>query len=130
MALGSVSNAAPATVLPFSLCVSFSEGLEVQERGLEYRDGTLERSRLVETTRRRFSQAKRLTVDQMDDLREFWDARKGPLEPFYFYHCKEGAHDPTGVATAGRYTVRFDGDWSEQWGMARGDVSISIVEIA
>ena len=59
---------------------------------------------------------------------------KGPQEPFYFYDpwdtSPKFSHDPTGVATAGRYTVRFEGYWEQMVGMARGDAGISLVELA
>lgn len=130
MALGSVANAAPVTVMPASLCTAFAESLEVVALGVEYHDGTLERSRLAATSRRRFRLEKRLSTAALTALAAFWAARRGELEPFYFYHGKEGAHDPTGVSTAGRYTVRFASAWSESWGMARADVALELVELA
>ena len=38
--------------------------------------------------------------------------------------------DPTGIATTGRYTVRFDGEWSQTVGLGRSDVSIELIELA
>jgi hypothetical protein len=58
---GSVQNAAPATVVPLSLCKSF-----VHERSYplienEYKNGESQRSVLATNSRRRWRQAKRLT---------------------------------------------------------------------
>jgi hypothetical protein len=67
-------------------------------------------------------------------LRDFYDARKGPEEPFYFYDPYETvpkfSYDPTGAATQGHYTVRFEGPWEQAVGLARADVEISLVELA
>jgi len=41
-------------------------------------------------------------------LWEFFVARLGGHEAFYFYNPAEAAIDPTGVATTGRYLVRFE----------------------
>lgn len=54
--------------------------------------------------------------------------RKGAHEAFYFYDLYETfplfSYDPTGVALRGRYTVRFEGGWSQAMGLGRGDVEI------
>jgi hypothetical protein len=129
MALGSVANAAPVAVMPFGLCTAFSESLEVAMLGVEYRDGTLERQRLADTSRRTFKLTQKLTGAAATALKTFWDARRGSLEPFYFYHLKEGTYDASGALTVGRYTVRFASDWSESWGMARAELSCSLIEL-
>ena len=125
---GSVANAAPSTVMPFGACKAFSESRELAVRGNEYPDGTLQRVRQVATSRRSFSQTRRLAGSDLVALRTFWlTVRHGA---FYFYHSKEGAYDATGVATAGRYTVRFEGDWSQAMEIARGEVGLGLVEVA
>ncbi len=131
---GSVQNAAPATVLPHSLCRAF-----VHERGYpvldsEYRNGESQRSAQASNSRKRWRLAKRLTPAQLASLRDFYDARKGPAEPFYFYDPYETnpkfSHDPTGQAAAGRYTVRFAGEWSQSASLGRADLSIELIELA
>lgn len=131
---GSVLNAAPVTVLPPSLCKSF-----VHERAYplienEYKNGESQRSVLATNSRRRWRLAKRLTPAALQALREFYDARKGPAEPFYFYDPYETSpkfsSDPTGQAVAGRYTVRFNSDWQQSCGPGRSDVQIELLEIA
>jgi hypothetical protein len=86
------------------------------------------------TSRKRWRLAKRLPPIALAALRDFYDARKGATEPFYFYDPYETSpkfsHDPTGQATAGRYTVRFDSEWSQSVGLGRADVSIELIELA
>ena len=121
---GSVLNAAPATVLPQSLCRTF-----VHERAYplienEYKNGESQRSVLATNSRRRWRLAKRLAPAAIQTLRAFFDARKGATEPFYFYDPYDTnpkfSYDPTGVATVGRYTVRFNGDWQQASGLGCG----------
>jgi hypothetical protein len=61
--------------------------------------------------------AKRLTPAQLQTLRNFYAARNGPGEPFYFYDPHETSPkfscDPTGAAITGRHIVRFNGDWQQ-----------------
>jgi hypothetical protein len=131
---GSVLNAAPATVLPQSLCRTF-----VHERAYplienEYKNGESQRSVLATNSRRRWRLAKRLTPAALQTLRAFFDARNGPTEPFYYYDPYDTnprfSYDPTGVVTVGRYTVRFNGDWSQSAGLGRAEVEITLVEVA
>ena len=131
---GSVLNAAPTTVLPQSLSRAF-----VHERAYplienEYKNGESQRSVLASNSRKRWQLTKRLTPAALGTLRDFFDARQGPGEPFYFYDPYETnprfSYDPTGQAVAGRYTVRFDGDWNQSIGLARVEVNITLVELA
>jgi hypothetical protein len=77
--------------------------------------------------------AERLAPAQLQALRDFYDARKGPTEPFYFYDQYETtpkfSWDPTGSVTQGRYTVRFDCEWSPSVELGRADVSIGLIEL-
>ena len=131
---GSVQNAVPTAVLPQSLSRAFGHAREYIVIENEYRNGESQRSRLVETSRKRWRTARRLTPTLLDAFRDFYDARNGPQEPFYFYDpwdtTPKFSHDPTGTATQGRYTVRFEGPWEQMVGMGRGDVGISLVELA
>jgi hypothetical protein len=131
---GSLQNAAPAAVMPRSLCRAFVHGREYALLENDYRSGESQRSLVVATSRKRWRLGKRLTPDLLQELRDFYDARKGPEEPFYFYDPWETvpkfSHDPTGVAMAGRYTVRFEGHWDQMVGLGRADVEISLIELA
>jgi hypothetical protein len=131
---GSIQNASPSAVLPRSLCRAFAHERSYPVTENEYRNGESQLSVQAATSRKRWRLAKRLTPISLAALRGFYDARKGPTEPFYFYEPYETSprfsHDPTGQATAGRYTVRFDSEWSQSVGLGRADVSIELIELA
>jgi hypothetical protein len=131
---GSVPLASPTTVLPWSLCTAFGHSREYTVVDNEYRNGESQRSRLTETSRRHWTTARRLTPTLLEDFRDFFDARKGGHEPFYFYDPWDTdpkfSYDPTGVETIGRYTVRFDCPWSQTVGTGRADVQIDLIELA
>ena len=118
---GPIQNAAPTTVLPNSLSRAFVHEREYPVIDNEYRNGESQGSVQASNS-------------QLAALRDFYDARQGPTEPFYFYDPYETSpkfsHDPTGQATAGRYTVRFNGEWNQSTGLGRSDVSIELVELA
>ncbi|MGE5487286.1 MAG: DUF2460 domain-containing protein [bacterium] len=131
---GSVANAAPATVLPPTLCVAFARAQEYPAIENEYRNGESQRSVQANNSRKRWRLAKRLTPAQLQALRSFYEARKGPVEPFYFYDPYETnpkfSWDPTGANPTGRYIVRFDSEWSQSSMPGRSDVSVELVELA
>jgi hypothetical protein len=131
---GSVQNAAPAAVLPQSLCRAFAHERAYPLVANEYRNGESQRSVEATNSRKRWRLAKRLTPALLAALRDFYDARKGQTEPFYFYDPYETnpkfSWDPTGAAVTGRYTVRFNTDWSQSVGLGSSDVEIELVELA
>jgi hypothetical protein len=131
---GSVQNAAPMTVLPASLSRAFVHEREYPVLDNEYRSGESQRSVLASNSRKRWRLVKRLTPSQLVTLRGFYEARKGPTEPFYFYDPYETSpkfsHDPKGQTVAGRYTVRFNGELKQSVALGRADVSIESVELA
>ncbi len=131
---GSVANAAPATVLPHNLCKAFSASREYVVAENQYKNGESQRAALVATSRKSWTQSRRLTPAQLATLRTFYLARNGSTEAFYFYDVHETSpkfsYDPTGVRANGRFTVRFAGSWEQSVGIGRADVGISLVEIA
>jgi phage-related protein len=131
---GSVANAAPATVLPNSLCRAFVHTREYPVIDNEYRNGESQRSAQAATSRKKWSITKRLTPPQLAALRTFYDARNGMHEPFYFYDPYETnpkfSWDGTGAAVAGRYIVRFNTDWNQSVTPGRSDVQIELIELA
>lgn len=131
---GSVHNAAPLTVMPASLSRAFVHEREYPVLDNEYRQGESQRSVQASNSRKRWRRAKRLPPAALGTLRDFYDARRGPTEPFYFYDPYETnpkfTHDPSGQATAGRYTVRFANPWSETITLGRADLAIELVELA
>lgn len=130
----SVANAVATETMPFTLCRAYRHSREVLLRENNYANGENQRDKLVSTSRKRWQLTKRLTLADMQELRTFYDARGGPLEAFYFYDAWETSpkfsYDETGVATTGRYTVRFEGEWNQQQSIARGEVGLSLVELA
>lgn len=136
---GSVQNAAPLTVLPQTLCTAFRAAREYPVLINEYRDGETQRTVLTDSSRKSWVQSKRLTAEQTETLRAFVEARRGPLEPFYYYDPYSPAsgqaigsnYDATGVSTVGRYTVRFTGVWAQNAaGPGRINVDIGMNELA
>ena len=131
---GSIQNATPVSVLPHSLCRAFAHERAYQLIENEYNNGESQRSVLAINSRKRWRLTKRLTPAQLQALRDFYEARNGPQEPFYFYDPYETnpkfSHDPTGQVLAGRYTVRFDSGWSQNTSPGRTDVEIALVELA
>ena len=131
---GSVQNATPATVLPLSLSRAFVHSREYPVIENEYRNGESQRSAKAANSRKRWQLAKRLAPAALQALRDFYEARSGPAEPFYFYDPYETnpkfTYDPAGQATAGRYTVRFNSEWNQSCGPGRADVEIELVELA
>jgi len=131
---GSVQNAAPLTVLPASLSRAFVHEREYPVLDNEYSKGESQRSVQTTNSRKRWRLLKRLTPSQLVTLRDFYDARRGSNEPFYFYDPYETnpkfSHDPTGQAVAGRYTVRFNGEWTQSVGFALAELQIELLELA
>ncbi len=131
---GSVQNAMPVTVLPASLSRAFVRAEVYPILANDYRNGESQRLNETTTARKRWHLAKRLTPTQLQTLREFYEARNGPVEAFYFYDPYETVprftSDPTGIALNGRYTVRFDSGWSQSCAPGRSDVEIELIEVA
>ncbi len=131
---GPVANAAPAAVMPNSLCRTFVHTREYPVIDNEYRNGESQRSVQAATSRKKWTLTKRLSPSQLATLRTFYDAQGGSLEPFYFYDPYETnpkfSYDPTGVAVTGRYTVRFNSDWNQSVTPGRSDVQIELIEVA
>ncbi len=130
----SVQNAVPVAVLPQSLCRAFVHTREYPVIDNEYRNGESQRSVEASTSRKRWRLAKRLNAAQLQGLRAFYEARNGPAEPFYFYDPYETnpkfSYDPTGQATQGRYTVRFNCEWNQSASPGRAEVEIEVLEVA
>lgn len=132
---GSVQLASPTTVLPQTLCSAFTHSRQYLARENQYANGESQVRMLTATSRKSWQVVKRLAPADLAALRSFFLARKGRLEPFYFYDpyatLPVGSnYDATGVDPLGRYTVRFDCDWQQVFSLPRGEVSISLIEVA
>ena len=126
---GSVALAAPSTVLPNTLCSAFEEVRAFATRENGYPNGDYQAAAVSTTARRQWALGKRLTVAQWETLRQFFVARKGPLQPLYWYPLRS-QYDASGASTTGRITVRFDGSLSRTYEMGRQGVSLRLIEIA
>jgi len=130
----SVQTATPTTVLPASLSRAFVHEREYPVLDNEYRNGESQRSVQATNSRKRWRLVKRLAPAQLATLRDFYETRNGPTEPFYFYDPYETnpkfSHDPTGQAVVGRYTVRFAGSWEQSASLSRTDLSLELIELA
>jgi hypothetical protein len=128
---GNIQNATATGVMPYALCVSFSESRECAQLQAQYHDGTTERSQLAQTSRKTFRLGQRLSAARAAALKSFWDGQQGGVVPFLFYNLAEGAYDATGNSTQGRYTVVFRGNWAQSTGLLRTDVpQIELIEVA
>jgi hypothetical protein len=128
---GSLKTAAPSGVMPYALCTAFSESREYAQLQANYHDGTVERSKLAQTSRHTFTLSRRLTATKAATLKAYWDGQQGGVMPFLFYSPIEGSYDPTGNSTQGRYTVVFRNNWNEITGLARTDVQqLQLIEVA
>jgi len=128
---GNVQNAAPSGVMPYALCVAFSESREYAQLQSQYHDGTVQRSQLAVTSRRSFHVSQRLNATLASALKTFWDGQQGGVVPFVFYNLIEGAYDASGNSLPGRYTVVFRSNWQQTTGLARTDVqNLELIEVA
>ena len=128
----SVANAAPTTVLPAFLCRSFLHSRQYNVDQTDYANGERQ-TRLVTTSSRKSWQLEpACSAAVLASLSDFYLARKGSLQPFYFYDLTQGGvtHDPTGVATTGRYTVHFNGPYQHDIVVGKSYAQIELVELA
>ena len=128
---GTVNFSTPAAVFPGTLSRAFTETHAYEALVSEYHDGSSQRGALVSAPRHSWKLAKRLAPPEMAALREFIALHIA--DTFYFYNPKEtspvNTWDATGAATAGRYTVRVNSDWSESVGIARTDAAVELIEV-
>lgn len=129
---GSVAVASPTTVLPQFLCRAFAHSREYSVPQSSYSDGSRQVHLLTTSSLKSWPLTAVCTPTILSALSAFYLARKGPLEPFYFYDLTvAGAvHDPTGVATTGRFTVHFSGEYQGSLIMGKSEASFMLVEVA
>lgn len=126
---GIVTQAVASTVMPYALCSAFTESWSwpVRANG-PFADGSLVTSVQAANSRRAWAVQQKLTEDQLSALDAFRYSRKGSLDAFYFYPLAS-QYDATGVSTAGRYIVRFDGPMSYTQGIVRNPADFKIIQV-
>jgi hypothetical protein len=127
----SVQNAVATTVMPFFLARQFTASREVLVQENVYRDGERQLGLLADTSRKTFITTLAMTAAQLTAMRDFFLARKGGSEPFYFYYGPEChySYDPSGLGSEGRYTVIFLSPWEQVIGMGRSEASVQLIEV-
>ena len=127
-----VKPAVSYAVMPSWLCRAFQMELRLEALVNNYPDGSSDRAALAQYTRHYFRLTERLSAADWDSMRQFFSNYQGLA--FYYYNLRETVppwtYDPTGQATDGRYLVTFDGQWSDNYGMARTEIAISLREVA
>lgn len=126
---GIVTQAVASTVLPYALASLFVQAYTwpVVENG-PFPDGSYLRETQGEAARLSWTLSRRLTAGEFSALVSFWEARKGPLQAFYFYPV-QSQHDATGVATTGRYLVRFEGALTMTLQLGRDTGDFTLVQV-
>jgi len=131
---GNLSAASPSTVLPEGLCLAFEQRRRYEANVNEYANGESQREVKASSPRRAWSQTRALTAAALATLLSFYAARKGGLEPFYFYDPSEsttyGNYDGTGASSNGRFIVAFRGPLGFTLAGGRAQVSFQIEEVA
>lgn len=128
---GNVKPAVPVGVFPYGLSNAFTEELRLEPLVNDYPDGSSQRLALALNPRRFFTLTQSLRGAKWATLWSFYQAHRGV--PFYFYNLRETVppwtYDSDGVSTFGRYTVVFDGGWSEETQIGKGVASIALREV-
>jgi hypothetical protein len=134
-----ISAAVPSGVMPFALCTAFSESREYAQLQNQYRDGTIQRSQLAQTSRRTFRPNWRLDATLLASLYSFLTAQNYGATPFLFYNPFDvvagqqigSNYDASGNNTQGRVTVVVRGNWSQATDVCRSNVQgLQLVEVA
>jgi hypothetical protein len=127
---GNLIPAAPTDVMPAHLAKAFHMELHLENDLNMYGDGSSDRNPLAQNDRHYFTMQESLLPDDWSALRSFFYNHQG--RPFYFYNPRETvppySWDSTGQNTIGRYTVTFDGQWSETYNRQRAEVVSGVMK--
>ena len=125
---GNLTPATPTDVMPVHLSQAFHEELHLEADLNLYPDGSSDRNALALNDRHYFTMQQTLLPDDWKALRGFFYTHQG--RSFYFYNLRETVPpwtwDPTGQDPIGRYTVVFDGPWSETYGYERAGITTGV----
>jgi hypothetical protein len=126
-----VNGANPSGVMPKQLCKAFQEDLRMEALMNQYPDGSSDRVALALNVRHYFRMTQGLNGTDWATMRQFFLAQQG--KAFYFYNLRETvppfSYDASGNNPIGRYTVTFDGMWSDTYNIARTDVALQLREV-
>ncbi len=126
-----LNGANPSEVMPKQLCRSFQADLRMESLLNQYPDGASDRAALALNVRHYFHMVQGLSGPDWTAMFQFY--RRKQAQAFYFYNLREtvpmGSYDPTGTDPIGRYTVVFDGQWSDTYNVARTDVALQLREV-
>lgn len=121
----------PTAVMPAHLCRAFQEELRLEALINNYPDGSSDRNALALNVRHYFKLTQGLNGTDWQNLRNFFNTWQG--RAFYFYNLRETVPpwtwDPSGQDPIGRYTVVFDGQWSDTYNLVRTDVQLALREV-
>jgi len=123
----------PVDVLPSGFYSVLTEELRIESfANTDYPDGSADRAALANNPRHFFRITRRVTGPQYTTLWQFFSTHL--ISPFFFYVPRltvpPFTPDPTGAATQGRYTVVWDGNWSDRYNLGRTEVSLGLREVA
>jgi len=128
---GNITHATPTAVMPARLARAFQESLRLEANLNMYPDGSSDRLALAQNVRHYFAMTEGLTASDWVTLKNFFLQWQG--KAFYFYNLRETVPpftwDPTGANPVGRYTVVFDGSWSDTYQAARTAVTLALREV-
>ena len=136
---GNILAAVPNGVMPFALCTAFTESREYAQLQNQYRDGTIQRAQLAQTSRRTFRPNMRLNATKLATLYTFLTSQNFGMTPFLFYNPFDvlagqqigSNYDATGNNTQGRVTVVARGNWSQLSDLCRTNVQgLQLIEVA
>ena len=135
---GNILAAVPNGVMPFALCTAFTESREYAQLQNQYRDGTIHRGQLAQTSRRTFRPSMRLDASLLATLYSFVESQNFGATPFLFYNPFDvlagqqigSNYDATGNNTQGRVTVVMRGNWSQLTDICRSNINgVELVEV-
>lgn len=125
--------ALPGLTMPNQLASAFEEVLMLDAALEEYADGRSTRRAMAFNSRRGFRLSRPLNDAELDDLRGFYFAYARYGHAFWFYNYREtippGSWDESGADPIGRYTVVWEGSWTETIGKARHTTDFVLREV-
>lgn len=128
---GNVAAASASAVMPGFLSSQFNLSSAFEVDINYYVDGSGQAKAMASTARKTWRATIPCSSTLLGALRDFWLARKS-CEPFYFYFWREttplGSVDLTGMSVVGRYVVKFNSPWAEEFTLGRAAINVELIE--